>query len=246
MPPRILVLGGTGEARELSGALIGSGYGVVTSLAGVTQNPAPVPGEVRRGGFGGEEGLVDYLRRERIDLIADATHPYAAIISNNACAAAVRVGVAYCRLERPAWMPRPGDRWIEAETMEEAAALLPAGSRVFLTIGKKDIAAFIARADLSGIARMIEEPVAPLPARWKLVQARPPFDIASETRLLLEGGITHLITKNSGGDATAAKLVAARETNIPVVMIARPSKPVAHTAWPVKALTGTIARLLSP
>ncbi len=240
------MLGGTAEARALSAVLIKAGFSVVTSLAGVTQQPLPVTGEVRSGGFGGEHGLIAYVRRERIAAIVDATHPFAAVMARHAALAAEQTRIVYLRLERPAWAAQSGDRWIDAGSAAAAAGLLPDGSRVFLTIGRKEIAPFMERPGLSGMVRMIEPPSQSVPAQWRLLLARPPFDLETEKQSLRECGITHVVSKNSGGESGKSKLVAARELNIPVVMIARPVKPAAFTAWPVDAAAATLARLLSP
>ncbi len=239
---RILILGGTGEARALANRLIDAGHGVVTSLAGVTQAPHLPEGEVRRGGFGGAQGLAAYLRDGGFKILIDATHPFAAQMSRHAAGAAKACGLPLYRLERPAWAAEEGDRWIGAATVAAAVALLPAGARVFLTIGRKEAGAFLARADLHGIMRMIEAPTEELPPRWNLILARPPFTVAGERELLTANRITHVVSKNAGGQATRAKLIAARETKIPVVMIARPAKPAAV----IMASVDAAFRLLSP
>jgi precorrin-6A/cobalt-precorrin-6A reductase len=242
----VLILGGTGEARELAEGLLAEGLEVVTSLAGVTQTPSLPPGGVRIGGFGGEEGLLAYLRVAGIGLIADATHPYARNISWAAHAAARRAGIPYCRLERPPWQAEESDRWLAAESFVEAAGLLPDKARVFLTVGRKETAPFMARSDLTGVARMIEPPAEALPEGWRLVLARPPFTVESELQLMAAEGISHLVCKNAGGEQTRSKLLAARERKIPVVVISRPTKPEAPSFWPVESIIPAIQRLLSP
>lgn len=237
---RILLLGGTGEARQLADALIAAGHHVISSLAGVTPAPILPAGEVRRGGFGGVAGLVEFLRDHHIDMIADATHPFAVQMSRHACAAARETGLLYLRLERPRWTSEPGDRWKTATDIAEAVALLPAGARVFAAIGRKEIGLLAARADLSGVARMIGEPAAPLPDRWRLLLARPPFSIEAERALLAQEGITHLLTRNSGAADARAKLVAARECGVAVVMIARPVKPEAPVFAEVEELVRAV------
>lgn len=241
-PRRILILGGTGEARELAGILAAGGCDVTTSLAGVTTDPAVPLGTVRIGGFGGELGLRQFIADRRFDAIADATHPFAARVSHHAAASAAALGIPYVRLERPPWGPIAGDDWMMVDTAAAAARVLPVSARILLTIGRKDIATFLNRPGISGVARMIEKPQGALPAGWRLVRARPPFSLYEEIALLVAESITHLVTKNSGGDATRAKIDAARETKIPVVMIARPSKPEA----PMAATAQALARLLMP
>jgi precorrin-6A/cobalt-precorrin-6A reductase len=224
---RILILGGTGEARALANRLIDAGHGVVTSLAGVTQAPHLPKGEVRRGGFGGAEGLAAYLRDGGFEFLIDATHP-----SRRRFTACRRSGESLRLAALPARTPG-----LEAEegdlgkgVKHAAAAALPADARVFLTVGRKEAAAFLARADLAGILRMIEAPKEKPPPRWNLILARPPFTIAGERELITANRITHVVSKNAGGEETRAKLIAARETKIPVVMIARPAKPAAIAA----------------
>jgi precorrin-6A/cobalt-precorrin-6A reductase len=237
---RILVLGGTAEARALAAALIKAGHGVVTSLAGVTQNPMLPEGALRVGGFGGEPGLHDYLLSGNFDVLVDAAHPFAVRISRNACNAALRAGIPLLRLGREPWARTPGDRWMEVAGVEGAVAALPPGARIMLTIGRKDIGPFVAREDLSGVARMIEAPAMALASRWKLLLARPPFSLEGEKSLFERERITHLVTKNAGGEMTEAKLLAARELQIAVVMIARPRKPAAQTCATVEELVAAL------
>ena len=243
---RILIIGGTGEARSLAAALIAEGFAPVTSLAGVTRLPLLPEGEVRRGGFGGVEGLRHYLEEANIAGLADASHPFAAQISGHAHEAALQAGVPYLRLERPQWAPEPQDHWIEVNDIAEAIAALPPRAQAMVTIGRKDIAAFFARADLGGVARMIEAPACEVPPGWTLLLARPPFTVASETALLVEHGISHLASKNAGGDETQAKMFAAREKNIPVIMVRRPVKPEAPSFSRAADLIAVLRRLLSP
>jgi precorrin-6A/cobalt-precorrin-6A reductase len=238
---RILILGGTSDAIILAKELAGAGFETVTSFAGVTENPVLPKGEIRVGGFGGEEGLYDYLKAESISAIADATHPFAAQISRHGFNAAELAGIPYLRLERAAWTPLPADSWIDVPDIECAAAVLPNAARVMLTIGRKGIAPFFARQDLSGVARMIEKPPAELPPNWQLILARPPFTIEAEQNLLSRHKTTHLVAKNAGGKLTVAKLIAARALRMPVVMIARPQKPEAQTFGSASSLAAALA-----
>jgi precorrin-6A/cobalt-precorrin-6A reductase len=224
---RVLILGGTWEARALAARLVAAGHDVTTSLAGVTRAPELPPGRVRRGGFGGAEGLADYIQRERFEAVIDATHPFAAQISAHAATAAHATGIPSLRFERPAWQRNPQDRWIDVLSVAEAVAALPHGARVLLTIGRKEIAPFLARGDLAGIVRAIEIPKLEMPAGWRLLTARPPFSFESERELMARERVTHLVSKNAGGDEMRAKLDAARALGLPVVMIARPAKPEA-------------------
>ncbi|CAI8056360.1 Precorrin-6A reductase [Geodia barretti] len=177
-------------------------------------------GPVRIGGFGGAEGLASYLREERIGLLIDATHPFATRISAQARDAAREAGAARLVIVRPPWRPLPGDRWIDVDTVEEAAAAIPAEARrVFLTVGVRSLAPFAGRPDLWFLVRLVDEPAEPIPlAQHRLICARGPFAEADERALLEAHGIDCLVTRASGGDATVAKLAAARALGLPVVM----------------------------
>lgn len=243
---RILVLGGTRDAREIANALVAAGRNVVTSLAGVTAQPLLPAGEVRIGGFGGASGLKSYLESERIALVIDATHPFAARMSVQAFAACSDGRVQLLRFERPPWMARDGDDWTIVDSATQAASAVPGGARVLLTTGRKDLDPFFARDDVSGIARMIEEPLLNPPPNWKILRARPPFTVPGETVLIMSNAITHLVTKNAGGSATEAKLQAARDLRIPVLMIARPAKPEARRIAAMDNLLTVVEGVLYP
>ncbi len=225
-PKRLLILGGTEEARQLAAAALarfGDALIVTTSLAGRTQSPAPIAGVLRRGGFGGAAGLADYLRAERIDCLIDATHPFAARISATASEACRDAGVPLLALTRPSWERGEDDRWIEVASATEAAALLPrAGRRVFLTIGRRDLDAFATIEGVYFLVRLIEPPATPLPLVCDVILRRGPFTFAEERSIIARHAIDLLVTKASGGAATAAKLAAARAAGIPVVMLRRP------------------------
>ena len=221
---RVLILGGTREARELALILVAGGLDVITSLAGITAGPVLPEGAVRRGGFGGVDGLVRYLLDDRIAAIVDATHPFALQMSGNAAAAARIARIPLLRVERPAWISQPGDMWIIVQSATEAAAIVPAGARAFLAIGGKEMGVFFGRDGISGVARMIEPFRGPVHPEWTIILQRPPFELENEMKLLLHHRVTHLVTKNSGGSDTSAKLDAARRLGLPVVMIARPAK----------------------
>jgi precorrin-6A/cobalt-precorrin-6A reductase len=218
----VLILGGTAEAAALARGL--SGVGVITSLAGRTRSPAALPGEVRVGGFGGADGLAVYLKERGITAVVDATHPFAATISRHAEAACRQRPTARLMLARPAWEMRPGDRWIEVDDMAAAVGAIPEGARVFLTVGRQELAPFAVRTDVWMLARVIDPPDEPLPG-ITFVKGRGPFDLAAERGLLVEHGITMIVAKNSGGEASYPKLIAARELNIPVIMVRRPAPP---------------------
>ncbi|MCX5280324.1 cobalt-precorrin-6A reductase [Streptomyces sp. NBC_00198] len=227
MSPHVLVLGGTTEARELAAELTARpGVQVTTSLAGRVARPGAVEGDVRTGGFGGADGLARWLREHRVDVLVDATHPFASGITANAARAATATGVPAVVLRRPGWQAGPGDRWHEAGSLTEAAALLPGlGRRVFLTTGRLGLAAF---AHLSGprfLVRSVEAPDPPLPPDTEVLLARGPFTLDDERALLLRHRIDVLVTKDSGGAATSAKLTAARDLALPVVVVRRPPLP---------------------
>ncbi len=237
-PIKILILGGTAEAAGLARALAEvAGVAAITSLAGRTRSPAAVPGEVRVGGFGGPVALVDYLGREGIALVVDATHPFAARISRNAAQACDAAGLPRLLLARPPWTAEPGDNWILAADAKAAAAALPGlGRRAFLAIGRQELAAFAELTELRFLVRLVEEPDEPPPlAAYRLVLGRGPFAIDREIELLRKHRIEVVVSKNSGGAGAAAKIAAARELKLPVVMIERPPAPASETADSVEA-----------
>jgi|SoiMethySBSTD1v2_1073268.scaffolds.fasta_scaffold300862_2 precorrin-6A/cobalt-precorrin-6A reductase len=224
---RLLILGGTGEAAALARAALarfGDTIGVTTALAGRTRNPGPIPGNVRIGGFGGPAGLGAYLVEHRIDRLIDATHPFAAEISRSARLAAERAGVKRLLLLRPRWKRHPLDRWIEVDSIEAAASLVGRiGRCALLTVGAGTATAFARAEDVRFIVRLVDPPRAELPLRqYQLVCGRGPFSLQYERQLLRQYGIDVLVCKASGGAATEAKLIAAREAGIPVVMVRRP------------------------
>jgi precorrin-6A/cobalt-precorrin-6A reductase len=241
----VLILGGTAESRVLAGMLLRAGYAPVSSLAGVTRDPARIDGEVRFGGFGGAEGLARYLAAEGFSSLVDATHPFAVAISHHAKHAAERCGLPLIRLERVAWQADAGDRWIDVPDIEAAVAAIPSQAHVLATIGRKEIRPFLSRTDISGIARMMEPIETELAANWRVMLERPPFHVEKELSLLKENSITHLVTRNSGGKETRAKLVAARMKGIPVVMIARPAKPEVATVADPGAVIAFLDRCVS-
>lgn len=229
---RILILGGTSEASELVRRLAGDDRVRPTlSLAGRTAQPPPQDIATRIGGFGGVNGLADWLELERIDAVVDATHPFAARISANAHAVTSRLGIALCTVVRPPWQAGSGDRWTSVSDIDAAvAALGESPRRVFLTIGRQGVAAFCAAPQHAYLIRTIEAPDdAALPPRAERIASRGPFDKASERDLLRREKIDILVSKNSGGTATVAKILAARDLDIPVVMIERPAKASGHS-----------------
>ena len=246
-PRHILILGGTTEARELAAALTAhTGIRVTTSLAGRVSRPGAVEGDLRIGGFGGAEGLADWLRAEHVDTVVDATHPFAESITANTVRAARATGVPAVVLRRPGWRPGPEDRWHEVASLDEAAALLPSlGRRVLLTTGRLGLASFAHLSDLHFVARSVEPPEPPMPPHTEVLLARGPFTVVGETALLHEHRIDVLVTKDSGGEATSAKLTAARRLTLPVLVVRRP--PLPEGADSVPDMAGVLERLgLSP
>ena len=244
MTERVLLLGGTREAVDLARALAcDPGVETTYSLAGRTRRPASVPVPVRTGGFGGPDGLAAYLRDEKIDLVVDATHPYAATMSAHAALACERASVPRLVLHRPPWIPDPRDRWVDVPDAGRAARALPAlGKRALLTVGSRDLAPYIEEKAVAFVVRAVEPPSIALdPARFEIVLARGPFDVESECRLLESRAIDVVVSKNSGGAAARAKLEAARALGLPVVMIERPSPPPGPRVETVAAAAAWIA-----
>jgi len=234
-PRRVLILGGTEQARALADALAAeSGIAPVTALAGRTAEPRRPAGIVRIGGFGGVDGLVAALAEVRAAALVDATHPYAARISANAVTAAGRAAVPLLRLDRLAWTPVPGDRWTVVPDMASAARALPSSpATVFLTTGRQSLAAFATRPEHRYVVRVVDPPEAALPIDADVIVARGPFSQDAERRLLRERGIGLVVTKNAGGEATYAKIAAARALGLPVIVVDRPALPPAPTAGSV-------------
>jgi precorrin-6A/cobalt-precorrin-6A reductase len=236
-PPRtILLLAGTTEGTALAQGLADrTDLAVISSLAGRTRTPRLPPGAVRVGGFGGAAGLAAYLAEHGIDIVIDATHPFASRMGWNAMTACRTAGIPLLRLERPAWRPVPGDRWIGVEDWPAAAEAVRGRSRrVLLALGRQELAPFAGLDAVWFLIRSVEPP-APMPpfAQAELMLARGPFDLADERRLLTEHRIDTIVCKNSGGTATEGKLTAARELGIEVVMKQRPPRPVAPTVGSV-------------
>jgi precorrin-6A/cobalt-precorrin-6A reductase len=222
---RILILGGTSEARDVAAALVAAGVDVLSSLAGRVREPRLPAGPVRIGGFGGADGLAVFLLEEGITAMVDATHPFASGITANAACAAGRAGVPLLVLRRPAWDPDPA--WDTAADIAAAAAAVRAwpGEPVFLTTGRRDLHAFAADDQHRFLVRTVDPPDGPVPPRMTLVLDRGPYTVDGETRLMRGYGVTLLVTKNSGGPMTAAKLQAARDLGVSVVMVQRPPLP---------------------
>ncbi|MDP6786277.1 MAG: cobalt-precorrin-6A reductase [Rhodospirillales bacterium] len=222
----LLIIGGTGEAADVARqTATWPGLKVTTSLAGKTRDPMPLEGAVLSGGFGGADGMADYLRQAGIDLVIDATHPFAAVISENVATACAAVGVDHVHLVRPPWVRRDGDAWIDVADLAQAASAV-AGRRVFLTIGRSELECFAGMEDAWFLVRVIDAPAQPPPlANHHVIEGRPPFTIDGEKALMSEHEIDVVVSKNSGGGATYAKIAAARALTLPVVMVRRPPPP---------------------
>jgi precorrin-6A/cobalt-precorrin-6A reductase len=250
---RILILGGTTEARLLAERLAGrADLDVTLSLAGRTAAPARQPVPVRSGGFGGAAGLANYLQREHVDVLIDATHPYASGISANACAAAQMSNVKFIALHRPLWIAVAGDRWTEVEKVRDAVRVLgPTPRRVLVALGRNELAPLVEAPQHFYLIRSVDpiDPPLRLP-RATYVTGRGPFVEADELALMRTHGIETVIAKNSGGGATYGKIAAARALGIEAIMLRRPPVPDAPSvatvdeaiAWLDHALTSAAAR----
>jgi len=239
----VLLLGGSTEASALARALAGDGrFDVTLSLAGATRHPRPQPVPVRTGGFGGVDGLRRFLAEQRIGALVDATHPFAAQMTRHAAEAAGRVPLL--RLERPAWVAEAGDHWLDVPDMPAAArALGETPRRVLLTVGQKELAPFRDGVAHHYVVRSIDPPdAASLPPGAVVLTDAGPFHPDAERALLLAQGIEVIVTKNSGGSATFAKLLAARALGIPVVMVRRPAPVAVERAATVEAAVEWLVR----
>ncbi|MYZ50202.1 cobalt-precorrin-6A reductase [Propylenella binzhouense] len=244
---KVLILGGTAEAAELAARLAGDDrLETVTSLAGLTRLPNQPAGHVRRGGFGGPDGLAALLKADGYAALIDATHPFAAQIAEHAAEAADKARVPRLKLVRPPFERTDDTRFIPVRSMAEAAEQVPAGARVFLAAGRRELAPFAKRKDIWCLLRMIEPP-APgeaLPA-GELILGRPAADPETEMALLREHRIDWIVSKDSGGRA-GAKIEAARRLAIPVVLVERPEPPAGETVPDVEAclewLEGVLAQ----
>lgn len=247
MTHRILILGGTTEARQLAGKLAArADISVMLSLAGRTENPAAQGVPVRVGGFGGAGGLATYLRQNKIDLLIDATHPYAARISANAAEAARMTGVPTVALRRPGWEAVEGDRWTLVDTVASAVtALGSVPRRVFLALGRQEVAAFEAAPRHHYLIRSVDpvEPRLAVPDAAYLL-ARGPFHEVDERTLLESRGIEVVVSKNSGGEATYGKIAAARALGVEVIMIRRPALPDVTSAGTIESLAAMVDHFL--
>ncbi|ADW71227.1 cobalt-precorrin-6A reductase [Granulicella tundricola] len=247
--PAVLLLGGTSEAGAIASHLATHpDLKLISSLAGRVAHPKLPTGQTRIGGFGGVEGLITYLQQEKIQIVIDATHPFAANISRNAAAACQRLGIPLISYVRPPWTPQQGDHWQDVPDLEAAAALTRSYHRIFLAIGRQELAPFATCIHPWFLIRTIDQPDVPLPPNAKLILARGPFHLADELRLLKAHAIDCIISKNSGGPATYDKLEAARILGLPVIMVDRPTPPTnnVHTIEAVLSQISTeLGRLIT-
>lgn len=223
---RALILGGTADASLLAAEIARAGIDAVYSYGGRTRAPADQPLPTRIGGFGGVSGLADYIRREHITHVIDATHPFAAGMSRNAVAACTETGAPLIALERSPWTRATGDNWIEVADVNGAVAALPdAPTNVFLAIGRQHIAPFAGKPQHTYTLRFVDPPEASLPFAADVIVSRGPFTLQSELELLRARGIAWIVARNSGGDGARAKIDAARMLGLLVIMISRPQLP---------------------
>ncbi|MFC0242503.1 cobalt-precorrin-6A reductase [Rhodopseudomonas telluris] len=244
-----MILGGTADANRLAAAVAAEPrIAAVLSLAGRTEAPKLPPIPSRVGGFGGVAGLVDYLRAERIDRVVDATHPFAAQMSRNAVDACAAAGVPLLALERVPWTAQSGDRWTEVDDLPAAAgALGDAPRRVFLGIGRQNLDLFAAQQHHFYLVRLVDPPRGPLPLpNVEVIIARGPFDRASDRALLAAHRIEIVVAKNAGGEAAVAKIEAARDLGLPVVMVRRPAIPPRRTVGSVAEVMHWLAHDSTP
>jgi precorrin-6A/cobalt-precorrin-6A reductase len=235
-PGAVLILGGTAEARELADELVGAGLPVISSLAGRVARPRLPVGEVRVGGFGGPEALAHWLHDNSIVAVVDATHPFAERISDSAATACPHAGVPLLRLERPGWSERRSDHWHWVGTLEAAAATIPElGDRVFLTTGRQGLDAFAQTSDAWFLIRCVDPPAPPLPPHHELILDRGPYTLPGELTLIDHHQIDLIVTKDSGGHHTEAKLNAARDRGLPVIIVQRPPRPPGETVSTVSS-----------
>jgi precorrin-6A/cobalt-precorrin-6A reductase len=224
---RALILGGTGDANQLAERCVREKIDAVYSYAGRTQIPLPHSLPTRIGGFGGVAGLADYIREQGITHVVDATHPFAAEMSRHAVEACAATGIPLLALERAPWIRAAGDHWIEVADIDAAVAALPEErARVFLAIGRQHLAPFAAKPQHAYTLRFVDAPdgALPLPGA-EIIVSRGPFTLQGDRELMRSRGIEFLVARNSGGAGARAKIDAARELGLPVIMIERPVLP---------------------
>jgi precorrin-6A/cobalt-precorrin-6A reductase len=222
----LLLLAGTGEAKDIAEGLSGREISAIASLAGATRTPKPLGLETRIGGFGGEAGFRDYLAKTKITAVLDATHPFAHQITDRTARVCADLDIPYLQFLRPEWTAGTGDNWTEIAREEDAASHITKGQTVFLGTGRQTLGRFANLRDCRVICRQIDPPSGPFPfAGGEFLVGRPPFPVAAEVALFQKLGIDWLVVKNAGGERSRTKLTAARDLKIPVLMIRRPAMP---------------------
>jgi precorrin-6A/cobalt-precorrin-6A reductase len=223
---RLLILGGTSDARVLAGLVAQDDrFEPVLSLAGRTAQPLEQGVPTRSGGFGGIDGLADYLTATGTDLMIDATHPYAHQMSRHAQAAARAASVPCLHLCRPPWSKTADENWLNVPDISSAVAALPTGARAFTATGRGSLSAFVLRTDIYTLLRVIDPPTEPYAGNGEYIVARPPFSVEAEVAELRRHRATHLVVKNAGGAAARTKLTAAAQLGLPIVIVARSDLP---------------------
>ncbi len=222
----LLLLAGTGEAKDIARGLADAGVTAIASLAGATRAPKPLALETRIGGFGGEVGFRNYLAEVGITAVLDATHPFADQITNRTARICAELGLPFIQFLRPEWTPDTGDVWTQIDREEDAASFVKHGQTVFLGTGRQTLDRFANLPDSRVICRQIDPPTGPFPFEGgEFLVGRPPFPVADEVALFQRLGVDWLVVKNAGGERSRTKLVAARQLSIPVLMIRRPQMP---------------------
>lgn len=240
----LLLLAGTAEARRVAGGLAAQGTRAVASVAGVTRSPGALPLPTRVGGFGGAAGFVDYLTAQQITAVLDATHPFAARITDRTARICAGLAIPYLHLLRPEWVAEPGDLWTVIAAEAEAATYVPPGATVFLATGRQTLDRF---ANLTGrrvLCRQIDPPTAAFPFKGgAFILGRPPFSVEHEAKLFADLGVDWLVVKNAGGTESRTKLTAARQLGLPVLMLSRPPLPDAARVETVAAALAWVRAL---
>ncbi|MCK0143825.1 cobalt-precorrin-6A reductase [Aliiroseovarius sp. F20344] len=242
---KVLLLAGTAEARQLAQLLSDQGHDVLASLSGATRDPKPFPVATRTGGFGGEKAQEAFMQQAAFDAVIDATHPFAEQISTRSFQISSRLGTSYLRLLRSEWSSEPGDNWQVIAIPEDAARHIPSGTRVLLATGALSLDEWVDLAkDRTLFCRRVDPTDAPFPYEGSWIVGRPPFSVEDEVKMLRENRITHVVCKNAGG-AAQAKLIAARQLGLPVVMLARPPVPDCQIADTVEGAVAWLNSLKS-
>jgi precorrin-6A/cobalt-precorrin-6A reductase len=224
---KVLLLAGTSEAAEIAKCLVANpNVAALGSLAGATRAPRDLGIPIRSGGFGGAEEFANYLKDHKIDLVIDATHPFASRMTQRTVRICREVGVRYLLVQRPEWVPEAGDKWFPVRDVAAVKELIPAGSTVFLATGRQTLAGFSEMRDCRILCRVIDPPQAEFPfENGRFVVGRPPFTVQEEMDFFVSEGVDWIVVKNSGGERSKSKLNAARQLGLPVAMLERAVVP---------------------